>query len=191
LKRPKFFRFNTNRDPAVMADETIVGIATIQRSLGTVTVTTEEAHGLVPGDWVFINTVSNPTFDGAFQVITTPSTTIATWYQVLPDAFSTGGSLESGWSFAVLGIDDDFYGFDNPLTLDLVPGINDTASLGGNPSQYTIGSPFRISQELFKVGGVNFVMGRRLQFVVNFPSQPGENYQFRSVQIGFGPSPPR
>ena len=38
-----------------------------------------------------------------------------------------------GWSFAVQGIDDDFYTFFNPLTLALTPGVNDSSALGGNP----------------------------------------------------------
>lgn len=95
-----------------------------------------------------------------------------------------------GWSFAALGIDDDFYTFAFPLSLVLTPGVNDTSTLGGNPL-LPIGSPFRASPELFRIGGVNFVMGRRIQFQVNFPSAPGAQFQFRQVQLGFSPSPPR
>lgn len=95
-----------------------------------------------------------------------------------------------GWSFQVNGIDDDFYTFAAPLTLALTPGVNDSSTLGGNPLLLS-GSPFRHSPELFKVGAVNFVMGRRLQFQVNFPSFPGAQYQLRQIQLGFGPSPPR
>lgn len=95
-----------------------------------------------------------------------------------------------GWSFQALGIDDDFYTFTSPLSLTLTPGVNDTATLGGN-SALPFNSPFRTSAELFRVGGVNFVMGRRLQFQINFPSTAGVNFQFRQIQIGFSPSPPR
>lgn len=95
-----------------------------------------------------------------------------------------------GWSFKVLGIDDDFYTFAFPLSVTFTPGLNDTTTLSGSPL-LTLGSPFRHSPELFRVGAVNFVMGRRLQFQVNFPSAPGVTYQFRQVQIGFAPSPPR
>lgn len=95
-----------------------------------------------------------------------------------------------GWSFGVLGIDDDFYNFDNPLSLVLTPGVNDSATLNGTPAS-PFGRPFRDSAEMYKIGGVNFVMGRRLQFVVNFPSAAGQAYQLRSIQLGFGPSPPR
>jgi hypothetical protein len=95
-----------------------------------------------------------------------------------------------GWSFQALGIDDDFYTFASPLSLTLTPGVNDTAKLGGNPA-LAFNSPFRTSAELFRVGGVNFVMGRRIQFQVNFPSTVGVNFQFRQIQIGFAPSPPR
>lgn len=95
-----------------------------------------------------------------------------------------------GWSFQVLAVDDDYYTFAFPLTLTLTPGVNDTTTLGGNPN-LTFGSPFRTSAELFRVGGVNFVMGRRLQFQINFPSVVGATFQFRQIQIGFAPSPPR
>lgn len=95
-----------------------------------------------------------------------------------------------GWSFQVQGIDDDFYTFAQPLTLNLLPGVNDSSALGGNPN-LTSGSPFRHSPELYKIGGVNFVMGRRLRVQVNFPAGTGLDYQFRSLQIGFGPTPPR
>lgn len=95
-----------------------------------------------------------------------------------------------GWSFLALGIDDDFYSFAFPLSLTLTPGVNDTSTLSGSPVQ-NFGSPFRHSPELFRIGGVNFVMGKRIQFQINFPSAPGTQYQFRQIQIGFGPSPPR
>ena len=94
------------------------------------------------------------------------------------------------WAFSVDGIDDDFYDFTSPLTLVLTPGVNDTATLGGNPN-LTSGSPFRTSPELYKIGGVNFVMGKRLRFGVQFPTGPGVNYAFRSVQVGYGAAPPR
>jgi hypothetical protein len=93
-----------------------------------------------------------------------------------------------GWSFQTLGIDDDFYTFESPLVLAHQPGVNDSSTLGGNPDFYG-GLAFRHSPELYKIGGVNFVMGRRLQFVVNFPPAPGI-FQFRSVQLGFGVQPP-
>lgn len=95
-----------------------------------------------------------------------------------------------GWSFQALGIDDDYYTFAFPLSLTMTPGVNDTQALGGNPN-LTLGSPFRTSAELFRIGGVNFVMGKRIQFVVNFPSTPGVTYQLRQIQLGFAPSPPR
>jgi hypothetical protein len=53
------------------------------------------------------------------------------------------------------------------------------------------GEAFRHSPELYRVGGVNFVMGRRFRFRINFPKGVGVNYQFRSIQIGFGTTPPR
>jgi hypothetical protein len=95
-----------------------------------------------------------------------------------------------GWSFEALGIDDDYYTLGFPLTLTMTPGVNDTTTLCGNPLT-PLGSPFRHSPELFRIGSVNFVMGRRIQFQVNFPTGPGVTYQFRQIQIGFAPSPPR
>jgi len=95
-----------------------------------------------------------------------------------------------GWSFAALGIDDDYYTFNSPLTLTLQPGVNDSSSLCGNPN-LSGGEPFRHSPELFRIGGVNFVMGRRIQFIVNFPTGIGVNYALRTIQLGFGASPPR
>jgi hypothetical protein len=95
-----------------------------------------------------------------------------------------------GWSFKALGIDDDFYTLASPLSLTMTPGVNDTSALSGSPA-LVLGSPFRHSPELFRIGSVNFVMGRRIQFQVNFPATPGVVYQFRQVQIGFAPSPPR
>ncbi len=95
-----------------------------------------------------------------------------------------------GWSFAIEGIDDDYYTFSQPLVLPLIPGVNDTSSLCGNPG-LSGGESFRHSPSLFRIGGVNFVAGRRLRFQANFPSLAGDDYQFQSVQMGFGPSPPR
>jgi hypothetical protein len=95
-----------------------------------------------------------------------------------------------GWSFQVQGIDDDFYTFAAPLLLNLTPGVNDVASLCGNPN-LSAGESFRFSPALFKVGGVNFVMGRRLRFVVNFPALIGNNYALSNIQVGFGVTPPR
>jgi hypothetical protein len=94
-----------------------------------------------------------------------------------------------GWSFAVQGIDDDFYTFFNPLVLDLVPGVNDTSALSGSPD-FTGGLAFRHSPELFRIGGVNFVMGRRLKFQINFPPAAGSNFAFRAIQLAFGANPP-
>lgn len=94
-----------------------------------------------------------------------------------------------GWTFQAIGIDDDFYTFADPLTLALTPGVNDSSTLGGNPDRLG-GLAFRHSPELFKIGGVNYIAGRRLKFQVNFPSGTGVNYQFKSVQLGFSAQPP-
>lgn len=94
-----------------------------------------------------------------------------------------------GWTFQAIGVDDDFYTFNDPLVLALTPGINDSSTLGGNPD-FSGGLAFRHSPELYRIGGVNFVMGRRIKFQVNFPSAPGVVYQLRAIQMGFGANPP-
>jgi hypothetical protein len=95
-----------------------------------------------------------------------------------------------GWSFQVQGIDDDVYSFFTPLVVNLTPGVNDSSALCGNPDFFQLGLAFRHSPELFMIGSVNFVMGRRLKMQVNFPSGTGVNYQLRSIQIGFGVAAP-
>jgi hypothetical protein len=113
-----------------------------------------------------------------------------TWFRFVtnqPPSFLAS----QGWSFTVNGIDDDFYTFSSPLSLVLTPGVNDCATLCGNPTLASTGESFRFSAELFKIGAVNFVMGRRFQFQINFPATAGGTYQFQQIQFGFGPSPPR
>jgi hypothetical protein len=94
-----------------------------------------------------------------------------------------------GWSFQAQGIDDDFYTFTNPLTLNFSPGINDSSTLSGNPS-LAGGEPFRHSPALYRIGGVNFVAGRRIKFQINFPQITGVALQLSSIQLGFGARPP-
>jgi len=62
-----------------------------------------------------------------------------------------------GWSFGALGVDDDFYTFNSPLSLTLTPGVNDSSTLCGNPN-LSGGEAFRHSPEMFRIGGVNFVI---------------------------------
>jgi hypothetical protein len=190
LKRPGWMRFTTNRDPSVLASEVTVLISAISRTLNTVTVTTSTNHGLAANSIVFIGGVLDKTYNGTFQIASVPALNQFTYVQVGANSSSSGGTASGGWSFAALGIDDDFYTFASPLTLTLTPGVNDTSSLCGNPN-LSSGEAFRHSPELFRIGGVNFVMGRRIQFQVNFPSGIGVNYALRSIQIGFGASPPR
>ena len=94
-----------------------------------------------------------------------------------------------GWAFQALGIDNDVYTFEIPLSLALTPGVNDTATLCGNPYLAQLGESFRFSQGLFRFGGVNFMAGRRIQFGCTFPTAPGD-YRLREIQLGFGPEPP-
>jgi len=190
LKRPTWLRFTTNRDPSTLASEVSALASTAVRSANSVLVTTTTAHGLVQGQIVFIGGMANASFNGTFQVATVPSPTTFTYAQQGPNASSGSGVVSYGWSFKALGIDDDFYTFAAPLSLTLTPGVNDSSTLCGNPL-LSSGEAFRHSPEAFRIGGVNFVMGRRLQFSVTFPSGVGVNYALRSIQIGFGPSPPR
>lgn len=191
IKRPTWFRFNTNRDPSVLANETTLSISSVSRSAGVTTVTTTTPHGLGVGASVFIAGVTDSSFNVVASVDSVTGASTFTFNQSGANTSSSGGTVASGWSFAVSGVDDDFYTFASPLTLNLIPGVNDSSALGGNPDFATTGLAFRHSPEMFRVGGVNFVMGRRLMFQVNFPSGIGTNYQFRSAQLGFGPTPPR
>lgn len=189
IKRPSWIRFNTNRDPSILSNETSVGISSISRSGGVVTVTTSSAHGLGTQAVVFIVGVTNSTYNGSFQVVSVPSNTTLTYNQIGPNSSSSGGLVQSGWNFQVLGIEDDFFTFTSPLALQLIPGDNDSSTLCGNPD-FVGGLAFRHSPELYRIGGVNFVAGRRLQFQVNFPAGIGTNYQLRQIQLGFGVEPP-
>lgn len=190
IKRPTWLRFTTNRDPSVLSSEVSAAISAIARAGGVVSVTTSAPHGLAPNVTAFIGGVLDGTYNGIFSVATTPTPTTFTYAQAGANTSSSSGIVSSGWSFGALGIDDDFYTFNSPLSLALIPGVNDSSSLCGNPN-LSSGEAFRHSPEMFRIGGVNFVMGRRIQFVVNFPSGTGVNYALRSIQIGFGPSPPR
>lgn len=193
LKRPTWIRFNTNRDPSMLSEEVAYQISSISRSGGVVTVTLATPHNLTAQgfpDTVFIQGVTDASYNGAFPVFSTPSNTQIVYLQTGANSSSSGGQAISGWSFEAQGIDDDFYTFNNPLQLFLTPGINDSAALSGNPDFQQSGLPFRFSPELFRVGAVNFVMGRRLKFFVNFPVGTGTAYQFRAVQLGFGVNPP-
>lgn len=193
IKRPTWVRFNTNRDPAVLSEEVAYAITSIVRNAGLVTVTVNAPHGLQAApfpDTVFITGTTDPSFVGAYFLNSVPSNTTFTFLQLGPNSTSAGGAAVSGWSFRVDAIDDDFYTFNQPQQLYLRPGVNDSAALSGNPDFAQTGLPFRFSPELFRIGAVNFVMGRRLKFVVNFPPAPGVNYQFRAVQLGFGVNPP-
>jgi len=190
LKRPTWLRFTTNRDPSILSSEVSAAISAISRSGGTVSITTSTAHGLAPGVTVFIGGVADASYNGAFTVATTPTGTTFTYQQAGANSSSSNGIASTGWSFQALGIDDDAYTFASPLALTLTPGVNDSSTLCGNPN-LSSGEAFRHSPEMFRIGGVNFVMGRRLQFTVNFPSGTGVNYALRSIQLGFGPSPPR
>jgi len=189
IKRPSFFRFNTNRDPSNLSNEQSVPISSISRSGGIVTVTTSSAHGLSMQSVVFIQGVSDTSFNGAFQVASITSNTTFTYVQPGVNASSSAGNVVSGWNFQVFGVDDDFYTFQSPLSLQLIPGVNDSSTLCGNPD-FVSGLAFRHSPELFRVGGVNFMAGRRLKFQVNFPSAVGVGYQFRAVQLSSGIEPP-
>jgi hypothetical protein len=189
ISRPTWMRFNTNRDPSILSSEQQVLIGAVSRAVGIVTVTTAAAHNLVVGQPVALVNVTDPTYNGPAIVATVPDTTHFTFLQAGATSSSSGGSVFSGWYFQCLGIDDDFYTFQSPLSLLLAPGLNDVATLCGNPNLAS-GQPFRYSPELFRIGGVNFVAGRRLRWTINFPSNPGVVYQFRSIQFAFGPNPP-
>jgi hypothetical protein len=192
LKRPTWIRFNTNRDPSVLSSEVMIPITAISRTNGLVTVTTATQHNLSSTgfvDNVFIEDVTDTTYNGLYPIYSTPSNTTFTYIQAGANTSSSGGLVSAGWNFEIQGIDDDYYTFQGPLQLYLIPGYNDSSALCGNPDLLG-GEAFRHSPELFRIGGVNFCMGRRLKFLVNFPTGTGQLYQLRAVQLGFGVNPP-
>ncbi len=98
-----------------------------------------------------------------------------------------------GWSFYVNAMDDDAYTFANPLVLNFIPGTNDVATLSGflQGDPLSLAEPFRWSQALFRIGGIYFIAGRRLQIGVNFPTTPGVLWQYYGCEMGFAFTPPR
>lgn len=59
------------------------------------TITTQSAHGLVPGDMVFVQAVANTTFNGTWLVATVPTSTTFTYVQAgESDASSGTGYLD-------------------------------------------------------------------------------------------------
>ncbi len=98
-----------------------------------------------------------------------------------------------GWSFSVDAFDDDKYTFGYPLTLALTPGVNDTATLSGHTKSdpLSLAESFRYSQARFRIGAVNFIMGRRFQFQCNFPTMAGTDFQWYGLEMGYAISPPR
>ena len=96
--------------------------------------------------------------------------------------------LADGWNFGINGVDDDIYTFAAPLALTLTPGTNDTFTLSGNAGNSIIsaqaGETFRYGPGLFRIGrAANFMAGRRLQFVINFPTAAGASYQVSEIQF--------
>lgn len=105
-----------------------------------------------------------------------------------PSSFSA-----QGWKFSVDAFDDDKYTFGYPLTLALTPGVNDTATLSGHTKAdpLSLAESFRYSQARFRIGAINFIMGRRFQFQCTFPTQAGSNFQWYGLEMGYAISPPR
>ncbi len=65
------------------------------RASAIVTITTQAPHGLVPLDVVFIQSVTDVSFNGTYQVVSVPTSTTFTYLQVgSPDATSGTGYLD-------------------------------------------------------------------------------------------------
>lgn len=63
------------------------------RSGGVVTITTANLHHLFPGESVTIDGVSDASFNGDFQVVSTPTSSIFTFNQAGPDATAGNGMV--------------------------------------------------------------------------------------------------
>lgn len=86
-----------------------------------------------------------------------------------------GQLQQDGWSFFVNSIDDDVYTFDSPLVTWLNPGIDST----------TASSPLQNGPDVFRLGGAKYAIGRRFKFGVNFPSQVGQTYELKEIQVSY------
>jgi YVTN family beta-propeller protein len=75
--------------PPATATITATGAA---RAANTVTVTTSAAHNFIAGQIVTITGVTDASFNGAFLILSVPSTTTFTFSQVASDATSGGGT---------------------------------------------------------------------------------------------------
>lgn len=68
-------------------------LLTAARVAGLVTLTTEFAHGLLPGQQVVVSRVDDISFNGVFTILTTPTATTLTFAQALANAVGTGGRV--------------------------------------------------------------------------------------------------
>lgn len=104
--------------------------------------------------------------------------------------------FQHGWSFRIDAIDDDFYTFLSPYSINLLPQSNspiegDPAATrpGTSPAMVNIwpGPTFRrkleFSQALFKTKGTKAIKGRRHKITVNFPSFAGFDYELRAIEF--------
>jgi hypothetical protein len=83
------------------ANDNPYSVTTSVRTEEVVTVTTSAAHGFAVGDVVTTDGQSEPTMDGTFVVLSTPSGTTFTYANGGPNASSTGGSATDKTSTGV------------------------------------------------------------------------------------------
>lgn len=106
----------------------------------------------------------------------------------------------SGWSFRIDAIDDDYYTFLQPYSVNLLPGTN--SPIEGDPAatrpgittgQFdqwpgpTLRRRLEYSQAYFKTKGTRSAKGRRHKFTINFPSAPGFDYELRAIEFETNP----
>lgn len=91
-----------------------------------------------------------------------------------------------GWRFRVDAVDDDVYTFDNPKSLDLLPGVNSPSVGHSAAGGRIVQRSQQFSPAMFKTQGVKSVQGRRFLFTVNFPSGAGD-FELQSIQLQLEP----
>lgn len=94
---------------------TTASISSISRASNVVTVNTSIAHNLGwPSAVVKIVGVSDSSFNGVFKVLSTPSSTQFTYYDVGSNGSSSGGTSQGVKSTMSSGVKLDYVGFSNP-----------------------------------------------------------------------------
>lgn len=90
-------------------DAAAVTISSGSRVSGVVTVNTSTAHGLLTGDWVFVDATDN-LYDGNYQVTVVDTDTFTYTQQLTDDAAISGGSVVRRWTVTQVAPGDALIG---------------------------------------------------------------------------------